>query len=64
MSLAHKYAHVKEPQDLKKQVTTKIFFKKKTGFTRNPRPQRDSMQNVFLKFNPLFVVLIFQTRYQ
>ena len=64
MSLDHKYANVKEPQDLKKQVTTKIFFKKKPGFTRNPRPQRHSMQNVILKFNPLFVVLIFQTIYQ
>ena len=32
MSLAHKYVNLKEPynQDIKEQVTTKNFFKKKT----------------------------------
>ena len=35
MSLAHKYVNLKEPynQDKKEQVTTKNFFKMKTGFT-------------------------------
>ena len=35
MSLAHKYVNLKEPynQDIKVQVTTKNFAKKKTGLT-------------------------------
>ena len=35
LNLVHKYVNLKEPynQDIKKQITTKIFFKKKTGFT-------------------------------
>ena len=33
MSLACKYENLKEPQDIKEQVTTKKIFKKKTGFT-------------------------------
>ena len=66
MSLAHKYVKLKEAynQDIKEQVTTKIFLKKKTGFKWNLQPQRNSVQKVFFKFNPLFVVLIFQIIYQ
>ena len=65
MSLAHKYFNLKEPynQDIKEQVTTNSFFKKTTGFTWNPQPQKHSVQ-VFFKFNPLFVVLTFQIIYQ
>ena len=60
MSLAHKYVNLKEPKDIKEQDNTNIFFKKKkTGFTWNPQPQRNSVQKVFFKFNPLFVVLNF-----
>ena len=35
MSLANKYVNLKElyNQDIKEQVTTKNFLKKKTGFT-------------------------------
>ena len=33
MSLAHKYVNLREPQDIKEQVTTKKVLKKKTGFT-------------------------------
>ena len=35
MSLARKYVNLKEPydQDIKEQVTTENFLKKKTGFT-------------------------------
>ena len=38
MSLANKYVNLKElyNQDIKEQVTTKNFLKKKTGFTWNP----------------------------
>ena len=66
MSLAHKYANLKEPynQDIKEQVTTKNVFKKKTGFTWNSQPQRQSVQKMLFKFNPLFVVLTFQIIYK
>ena len=62
MSLPDKYMNLKDPynQDIKEQVTTKKFLKKKTGFTWNPQPQRHSVQKVFFKFNLLFVVLTFQ----
>ena len=62
MSLAHKYIDLKESynQDIKEQVTTKNCLKKKTDFTWNPQSQRHSVQ-VFFKFNPLFVVLIFHS---
>ena len=35
MSLAHEYGNLKElyNQDIKEQIPTKIFLKKKTGFT-------------------------------
>ena len=52
MSLAHKYINLKEPQDIKEQVTSKSFFFKKAGFTWNPQPQRHSVQKVFFKLNP------------
>ena len=66
MSLAHKYVNLKEPynQDIKEQVFTTIFLKKKTEFTWNPQLQRQSVQKVFFKFNCLFVVLTFQIIYQ
>ena len=66
MSLARNYVNLKKPynQDIKEQVTTKKFLKKKTGFTWNPQPQRHSVQKVFLKINALFVVLTFQIIYQ
>ena len=64
MSLVLKYANLKEPQDIKQQFTTKRVSKKNTGFTWNPQPQRHSVQKVFFKFNPLFVVLTFQIIYQ
>ena len=66
MSLARKYIYLKEPytQDIKGQVTTIIFLKKKTDFTRNRQSQRQSVQKVFLKFSPLFVVLTFHIIYQ
>ena len=66
MSLARKYVYLKEPynKDIKGQVTTIVLLKKKTDFTRNPQSQRKSVQKVFLKFNPLFVVLTFQIIYQ
>ena len=66
MSLDHKYVNLKEPynQDIKEQVTTINFLKKKTDFTWNPQPQKHSVQKVFFKFNPLFVVLSFQIIHQ
>ena len=66
MSLTHKYVNLKEPynQDIKEQVTTKNFFKKKAGFTSNSQPQRHKVPKVFFKFNPLFNVLTFQIIYQ
>ena len=66
MSLAHKYVNIKEPynQDIKEQVTTTNWLKKKTGFTWNPQSQRHSVE-MFFKFNPLFVVVLtFQIIYQ
>ena len=66
MSLAHKYINLKEPynQDIKEQVTIKKLLKKKTGFTMKSQPQRHSVEGVFFKFNPLFVVLTFEITYQ
>ena len=64
MSLAYKYINLIELQEIKEQVTTKFFLKEKTGFTPNSQPQRHSVQKVFFKFNPLFVVLTFQIIYQ
>ena len=66
ISLTHKYVNLKEPynQDIKEQVTTKNFFKKKAGFTSNSQPQRHKVPKVFFKFNPLFNVLTFQIIYQ
>ena len=62
MSSAHKYVNLKEPynEDIEEQVTTRIVLKKKTGFIC----QRHSLQKVFFKLNPLFVVLTFQIIYQ
>ena len=38
----------------------KVFsVENKTDFTWNPQPQKQSVQKVFFKFNPLFVVLTF-----
>ena len=66
MSLARKYVNLEEPynQDIKEQVTITIFPKKKTDFTGNPQPQRQSVLKAFSKFNPLFVVSTFQILYQ
>ena len=63
MSLVHKYVYLKEPynQDIKEQVTTKTFLKKKTW---NPQPQWGIVRRMFFKFNPLFAVLTFQIIYQ
>ena len=49
MNLALKYVNLKElyNQDIKKQVTTKYFLKKKTCFTWNSQPQRHSVQKMF-----------------
>ena len=59
LSLAHKYLRLKEPQDIKEQVTTKTFLKKKAGFTWNFQSQRNNVLRVLFTFNPLFVVLTF-----
>ena len=66
MSLVHKYVNLKEPynQDIKDRVTIKYFLKKKTGFYMKSQLQRHSVQKIFFKFNPLFVVLSFQIIYQ
>ena len=58
MNLARKYVNLKRPynQDIAEQVTTINFLKNKTDFTWNPQLQRQSMQKVFFKLNPLFVV--------
>ena len=63
-TLVHKYINLKEPEDIKKQVSTKFLKKEITGFTLNLKPQRRSEQKVFFKFSPLFVVLTFQTIHQ
>ena len=63
-TLAHKYVNLKEPEDIKEQVTTKFFKKEITGFTWNLKPQRRIVQKVFFKFSPLFVVLTSQAIYQ
>ena len=44
--LTCKYVNLKEPynQDIKEQVTTKNFLKKKTDFKWNPQPQRHIVQ--------------------
>ena len=48
---------------LKCRSPLKILWKK-TGFAWNSHPQRHSVQTVFFKFNPLFLVLAFQILYQ
>ena len=66
MRLSHKYVNLKESynQDIKEQVTTKSFLKKKAGFSSNPQPQRHKVPKVFFKFSPLFNVLTSQIIYQ
>ena len=66
VSLVHKHINLKEPynQDIKEKVTTKKSLEKKAGFTWNLQPQRHSVQKVFFKFNPLFVVLTFKIIYK
>ena len=61
MGLAHKYVNLKEAynQDIKEPVATKYFLKKKTLYMKC-QPQRHSVQKVFFKFTPLFVVLTFE----
>ena len=65
-SLAHEHVNLEElyNQNIKEMVTAKVFLKKKTGFTGNPHPHRHSVQKVFFKLNPLFVMLAFQIIYQ
>ena len=66
MSLAHKYVN-QEPynQDIKEQVTTKTFLKRRQALDMKSQPQKHNLQKVvFFKFNPLFVVLTFQIIYQ
>ena len=66
MSLTHKYVNIKEPcnQDIKEQIPTKKCFKKEDRIYMISQPQRHSVQKVFFKFNPLFLVLTFQIIYQ
>ena len=45
------------------QVTTEDI-KRKTGFAWDPQPQRHSVQRMFFKFNPLFLVLTSQIIHQ
>ena len=65
-SLAHENVNPKEPynQNIKEMVTAKAFLKKKTSCTGNPHPHRYSVQKVFFKLYPLFVMLTFQIIYQ
>ena len=51
MSLAHKDVNLKEPynQDIKDQVATKNFLKKKTDFPWNPNPRRIVCRRYFSK---------------
>ena len=66
MSLAGKYVNLKVPynEGIRELVTTKLFLKKKADFTWNPQLLSQSVQKVFFKFNPLFVILTFQIIYQ
>ena len=59
MSLARKYVNLKEPynQDIKEQVTTIIFLKKKTDFTWNPQPpEAKCAEGVFQIQSPIYGV--------
>ena len=63
--ISHRYVNLKQPynQDIKEQVTPKIFLKKKTGFTWNSQPQRHSVEKMFSNSIPICGVN-FQIIYQ